>query len=67
MTYPIRIVGDQVVLREFALGDADDALKIVGDDRVTHWLSFDSRTREQTHAMLEDSIDRAQQSPRTEF
>lgn len=67
MTYPIRIVGDKVVLREFALEDVDDVVAIIGDDKVTTWLSFDSRDRSQAIAMIEGTIERAQQEPRTEF
>lgn len=67
MSYPIRIAGRQVVLREFALEDVDDVLAIIGDDKVTTWLSFDSRDRAQAVAMIEGTIERAQQEPRTEF
>jgi [ribosomal protein S5]-alanine N-acetyltransferase len=67
LTYPIRIIGDQVVLREFTLGDIDDVLAIIGDDDVTTWLSFDSRDRAQAATMIEGTIERAQQEPRTEF
>ncbi|MFI1510207.1 GNAT family N-acetyltransferase [Streptomyces sp. NPDC020597] len=67
MTYPIRIVGHQVVLREFTRDDVDDVLAIIGDDKVTTWLSFDSRDRAQAVAMIEGTIERAQQEPRTEF
>lgn len=67
MTYPIRIVGNQVVLREFSLDDVDDVLAIIGDDKVTTWLSFDSRDRDQAVAMIEGTLERAQQEPRTEF
>ncbi|MGV9248021.1 GNAT family N-acetyltransferase [Streptomyces sp. NPDC003710] len=64
---PVRLVSDQVVLREFTLDDVDDVLAIIGDDTVTTWLSFDSRDRAQTVAMIEGTIERAQQEPRTEF
>jgi RimJ/RimL family protein N-acetyltransferase len=47
--------------------DVDDVLRLIGDDRVTHWLSFDSRTREQAAAMIEGTIERAQSEPRTEY
>lgn len=67
MTYPIRVVGGQVVLREFTLDDVDDVMAIIGDDKVTTWLSFDSRDRAQAVAMIEGTITRAQQEPRTEF
>lgn len=67
MPYPIRIVGDKVVLREFTPADVDDVLGIIGDDRVTQWLSFDSRSRDEATAMIKGTIERAQQEPRTEF
>ncbi|MET9956291.1 GNAT family protein [Streptomyces sp. NPDC006339] len=67
MTYPLRLTGQRVVLREFTLDDVDDALKIIGDDRVTHFLSFDSRSRDEALAMIEGAVKRAQESPRTEF
>jgi RimJ/RimL family protein N-acetyltransferase len=67
LTYPIRVVGGQIVLREFTLDDVDDGLAIIGDDAVTTWLSFDSRDRAQAVAMIEGTITRAQQEPRTEF
>nr|WP_276617606.1 GNAT family protein [Streptomyces coryli] len=54
-------------MRDFTMDDVDDALKIVGDDRVTYWLSFDSRDRDQTEQMLAGAIERAQLSPRTEY
>ncbi|AVH61800.1 N-acetyltransferase (plasmid) [Streptomyces dengpaensis] len=63
----MRIVGDQVVLREFARDDVDDVLAIIGDDAVTTWLSFDSRDRAQAVAMIEGTIERTAQEPRTEF
>lgn len=65
--YPVKLVGPRITLREFRTDDVDDALTLVGDDRVTRWLSFDSRTREQTAAMIEGVIERAQLEPRTEY
>jgi RimJ/RimL family protein N-acetyltransferase len=47
--------------------DVDDVLSIIGDGTVTEWLSFDSRDRAQAVAMIEGTIKRAQQQPRTEF
>lgn len=67
MPYPIRILGNQVVLREFSLEDVDDVVAIIGDDKVTTWLSFDSRNRDQAVAMIEGAIERARQESRTEF
>ncbi|WP_392900783.1 GNAT family N-acetyltransferase [Streptomyces sp. LN699] len=63
----MRLVGSQVVLREFDLADVDDVLAVIGDDRVTEWLSFDSRNRGEAVAMVEGAADRAQEEPRTEY
>ncbi len=65
--YPVILTGGMVGLREFRADDADAALAIVGDDDVTSWLSFDSRDRAQTIAMLTSTIDRARQEPRSEY
>ena len=63
----VTLAGERVRLREFRLDDLDDSDAILGDDRVTRWLSFDSRTREQQAAVLTGAIERAQQIPRTEY
>ena len=67
MQHGVRLAGDRVLLREFRLDDLDDSDSILGDDRVTRWLSFDSRTREQQAEVLTGAIERAQQTPRTEY
>jgi ribosomal-protein-alanine N-acetyltransferase len=67
MSYPVQLTGPRVVLREFRMDDIDDALSVVGDDEVTRWLSFDSRHREATRAMLAGATERAQLDPRTEY
>lgn len=63
----VKLAGDRVRLREFRADDLDDSDAILGDDRVTRWLSFDSRTREQQAEVLTGAIERAQQTPRTEY
>jgi RimJ/RimL family protein N-acetyltransferase len=65
--YGVRLTGDKVRLREFRTDDLDDTNAILGDDRVTRWLSFDSRSRDQQAQVLTDAIERAQQLPRTEY
>lgn len=65
--YPIGLRGSAVTLREFRVDDADAAYLVVGDDEVTRWLSFDSRDRIATRAMLDGAVRRAQASPRTEY
>lgn len=61
------IVGDNVHLREFNMDDLDDSLAVVADDRVTRWLSFDSLTREQQAERLTGVIQRAKDTPRSEY
>lgn len=63
----VRLTGDRVRLREFRLDDLDDADAILGDDQVTRWLSFDSRTREKQAEVLTGVIQRAKLTPRTEY
>jgi [ribosomal protein S5]-alanine N-acetyltransferase len=65
--YPVKLHGARVTLREFEREDVDASLALVGDDRVTYWLSFDSRSREQAAKMIEGVIERAQVEPRTEY
>ncbi|GIJ30508.1 hypothetical protein Vqi01_56700 [Micromonospora qiuiae] len=65
--YPITIPGRVITLRELRPDDAADALAIIGDDRVTHWLSFDSRDHAAAVAMIEGAVTRAQLNPRTEY
>ncbi|MEV4756016.1 GNAT family N-acetyltransferase [Micromonospora sp. NPDC049559] len=65
--YPITIPGHVVTLRELRPGDVADAHAINGDGRVTQWLSYDSRSRDETAAIIEGAISRAQLDPRTEY
>jgi ribosomal-protein-alanine N-acetyltransferase len=50
------LTGDSTSLREFRLDDLDDYLAIVGDDRVTNWLSFDSRDRAAAQRALATTV-----------
>jgi len=63
----VRLAGKGVRLREFRLDDLDDTDTILSDDRVTRWLSFDSKTREQQADALTGAIERAQQTPNAEY
>jgi [ribosomal protein S5]-alanine N-acetyltransferase len=65
--YPVTLTGRAVTLREFRSDDAAASLAIVGDDQVTHWLSFDSRDLAAAQAMIDGAAQRAQQEPRTEY
>lgn len=44
-----------------------DTLAIVGDDRVTRWLSHDSHDEAAAAAMIDGVVTRRQQTPRTEY
>jgi hypothetical protein len=46
-TGPVELEGNQTRLREFSASDVDAVHALVGDDRVTSFLSFDSRNRDQ--------------------
>lgn len=65
--YPLQLSGSQVTLREFRSDDLDRVMALVGDDRVTDSLSFDSRSRDQATEMLSGILSRAKQRPRTEY
>lgn len=65
--YPVTLEGRAVHLREFRTDDAASSLTIVGDTRVTQWLSFDNRDRNAAAEMIRGTLERAQQQPRTEY
>ncbi|MCA1705134.1 MAG: GNAT family N-acetyltransferase [Actinobacteria bacterium] len=65
--YPVQLSGSRVTLREFQLDDLDRVLTVVGDDRVTESLSFDTRSRAQAADMLSGTLERAKLEPRTEY
>jgi ribosomal-protein-alanine N-acetyltransferase len=66
-SYPLRIAGRLITLRDFRREDVDAAHAVVGDEKVTRWLSFDTRSRAETSAMIKEVVERAQVEPRTEF
>ncbi|MGH3372314.1 MAG: GNAT family N-acetyltransferase, partial [Nocardioidaceae bacterium] len=59
--------GGGVSLREFRLDDVEDVLAIVGDDRVTSWLSFDRRDHAEALEMIKTIVGRAAEVPRQEY
>ena len=65
--YPLELTGERVVLREFRHDDAADCMHVLGDDRVTRWLSFDSKTRSENEELVAAIIRRAQRAPRDEY
>jgi [ribosomal protein S5]-alanine N-acetyltransferase len=66
-TYPVRLDGPRVVLRDFEPDDLDASMFIVGDPEVTGFLSFDARTREEQADRLVADIARAQTDPRPDY
>lgn len=67
MTYPVLLEAKRVVLRDFEDRDLDGCMTIVGDQRVTNSLSFDTRTRDQHAERLAADIKRAQTDPRPDY
>lgn len=61
------LTGDGIRLREFRLDDLDDYLAVVGDDRVTSWLSFDSRDHAGAEQSLRGIVERAAQTDRPDY
>jgi ribosomal-protein-alanine N-acetyltransferase len=65
--YPVTLIGRIVTLRELHEKDVPDVHAIIGDDRVTRYLSFDSRTEEQASDMVHSALERAKRIPRDEY
>lgn len=65
--HPVQIEGSSVILREFQADDLEGLAAIVGDDRVTASLSFDSRDRSEVGAMLAGITERSRMAPREEY
>jgi len=61
------LIGDLTTLREFRPSDLDDYLAIVGDNRVTSWLSFDTRDRDQAEKSLAETLERAARDDRADY
>jgi [ribosomal protein S5]-alanine N-acetyltransferase len=64
---PLSICAGSVRLREFTGQDVDDVAAVVGDDRVTRWVSFANRDRASTERMIVAAIAAASAEPRTEY
>jgi ribosomal-protein-alanine N-acetyltransferase len=63
----LELSGKRVLLREFTQSDIDDVLAIVGDDRVTRWLSFDIKDLAGATATVDAARVAADVHPRTEY
>lgn len=65
--HPVNLTGRVVTLRDFRPDDAAAVLSVIGDDRVTFWLSYDTRDLGQAEQMISGAIERASNDPRTEY
>ncbi|WP_309236064.1 GNAT family protein [Amycolatopsis sp. SID8362] len=65
MLEPLR--GDKTSLREIASSDGLALFGIVGDDRVTRFMSFDSRSPELAQMAADGVVERAKAVPRNEY
>ena len=61
------LTGDGTRLREVRTEDLEDYLAIVGDDRVTSWLSFDSYAREAAQTSLTSIVERSAHENRPDY
>jgi [ribosomal protein S5]-alanine N-acetyltransferase len=67
LMHPVRLTGERVVLREFREDDGQAAYEIDADARVAHWLSFDTKSPDQSRQALAGVLARAQLEPRKEY
>jgi [ribosomal protein S5]-alanine N-acetyltransferase len=65
--YPVRLVADTLLLREFTPGDAEPLFKVYGDPDATRHLSFEPRTAEQAQQIVQAAISSATAQPRREY
>jgi [ribosomal protein S5]-alanine N-acetyltransferase len=65
--HPVQREGASVILRELRADDIEGLAAILCDDRVTGWLSFDSRSRSEATGMLEGIVERSTKDPRDEY
>lgn len=63
----IRLRGELVELREVSEDDTESVYRLLGDDTVTEWLSFDSRSVDECRVMLAGIRSRAAVDPREEY
>jgi RimJ/RimL family protein N-acetyltransferase len=67
LAYPVEIHGPRLTLRDFTPGDLGGVLAVVGDERVTHHLSFDTKDEAQALRYLDAAVARARSQPRPDY
>jgi [ribosomal protein S5]-alanine N-acetyltransferase len=65
--YPVKIIREDVFLRELTMSDVTDLHRVYGSPRATEHLSFEPRTPEQTTTLLKNVVTKAQENPRVEY
>lgn len=64
---PVLPAGPRLALREIEHEDTEALLAIYGDPEATRHLSFEPRTRDQVQAIVDRSMNSAEDSPRSEY
>jgi [ribosomal protein S5]-alanine N-acetyltransferase len=67
MPHPVTMTGPRLTLCEFTTADAPALHAIYGDPVTTEHLSFEPRTEEQIHALLERIQHSATEQPRVDY
>jgi ribosomal-protein-alanine N-acetyltransferase len=65
--YPVRLIAQTILLREFTAADAGMLYKVYGDDNATRHLSFEPRTTEQVEDIVSGAMVSAAADPRMEY
>lgn len=60
-------IGEQVVLREFTMGDVDAMYAYLSDDEVFRYISWAQPTLEETADSLRDAMEAARATPRRDY
>jgi [ribosomal protein S5]-alanine N-acetyltransferase len=67
MPQPAIMTGPRVILCEFTTGDATSLHAIYGDPVTTEHLSFEPRSADQIHALLDRIVQSAAEVPRVDY
>lgn len=65
--YPVRLIAEAVLLREFLPDDADSLFKVYGDAEATRDLSFEPKSTEQVADVVNGAIESATTDPRSVY
>jgi [ribosomal protein S5]-alanine N-acetyltransferase len=65
--YPVRLITETILLREFQPSDADSLFKVYGDAEATRHLSFEAKSAEQVADVVSGAIESATVDPRSVY